>query len=76
MTRALCDHLFTLGTDETVLTNQSMAEALGCSTRTIVQALNTLAAAGIIERVYRAPDRTSRATASGRVIILHKVSAA
>ena len=77
MTRALHEHLLGLGEEKTVaLTNRAMAEALGCSTRTIVQALNTLAAAGLIERAYRAPDRTNRATASGRLITLRRASAA
>lgn len=75
--RALYAHFITLGPALTaVLTNQDMADALGCSTRTIVQALNTLAEAGLIERSYHAPDRTSRATASGRVITLREASAA
>jgi DNA-binding MarR family transcriptional regulator len=75
--RGLYAHFLALGSVRTAaLTNQEMADALGCSTRTIVQALNTLTAAGLIERSYHAPDRTSRATASGRVITLHEASAA
>jgi len=75
--RALYDHLCWLGEPAVShLTNSTMAAAIGRSERTVIQALNDLAAAELIDREYRAPDRTDPATASGRVISLRRAPAA
>ncbi|MDQ6748449.1 MAG: helix-turn-helix domain-containing protein [Candidatus Dormibacteraeota bacterium] len=75
--RTLYDHLCWLGEPAvSSLTNNTMGAAIGRSERTVIQALNELAAADLIVREYRAPDRTNPATASGRVIRLRRAPAA